>query len=107
MIETKKNTNYFPIELYTNRQSSQYFTMAISDQSLTSNETVVLARTKIAYQNVDPHGYPDLNESCLQLLITPCTKTHPPPYNLARYFPIFANIFPRPIIHFKQQYFLL
>ena len=93
----EKSTNYVPIELYTNLQSSQYFTMAISDQSLTSNETLFLALTKNAYKNVGPHGHPDLNGSCLQLLAIrskshPASKFNPPSYNLPRYFPIFANI---------------
>ena len=60
----EKSTNYFPVELYTSLQSSQYFTMAISDQSLTSNESLFLALTKNAYKKVGPHGHPDLNGSC-------------------------------------------
>ena len=38
--------------------------MAVSDQSLTLNETLFLALTKNAYKNVGPHGHPDLNGIC-------------------------------------------
>ena len=70
----KKSINYFPIELYTNLQSSQYFTMAISDQSLTPNETLYLALRKNAYKNVGPLGHPDLNG----IKSHPASKFNPP-----------------------------
>ena len=83
--------------------------MAISDQSLTSNETLFLALTKNAYKNVGPHRHPDLNGSCLQLLAIrskshPASKFNPPPTTSPSIF-LSLLIFPRPIIQFKQQYF--
>ena len=103
----EKSTNYFPIELYTNFQSYQYFTMAISDQSLTSNETLFLALTKNAYKNVGPHGHPDLNGSYLQLLAIR-SKSHPHQNSnpLLQSPPVLSLlIFPHLIVYFKQQYF--
>ena len=83
--------------------------MAISDQSLTSNETLFLALTKNAYKNVGPHGLPDLNGSCLQLLAIrskshPASKFNPPPPTISPGIFRSLLIFPHPIIYFKQQY---
>ena len=41
-----------------------------------TNDTLFLVLTKNAYKYVGPHGHPDLNGSCLQLLAIR-SKSHP------------------------------
>ena len=78
--------------------------MAISDQSLTSNETLFLALTKNAYKCRSPWAtrfkWKLFTTPSDPQYITPCIKIQPPSYNF-----LSLLIFPHPIIYFKQQYF--
>ena len=84
--------------------------MAVSDQSLTLNETLFLALKKCVQKDRSQWA-PRFKLELLTTpsdpqLITPCIKISPHPTPLTTSPGIFLSllIFPRPIVHFKQQY---